>query len=251
MGRRRQLDGRIGVGNPSGPRSSVWRVWSWRNDVYVAWDGFGGTEKISFHAANGLCRKAFTREHGAPDGKLDRATASWHRKATPGPGSGRGTCVLEICFPTDYLSSALEPVRKQVTWLKAAPPSMALVVQFFFTLEPEQAIRRLMGSEQIVSLTELPNGETFVISSGEGVYVGADRGFYVPRSERWGEDLIFAPFDPDATGRPVRFTWFSRPKDGESMKVSEFGGYKGHVTAKMRSEMGVFERVQVLDFKSR
>jgi hypothetical protein len=38
-------------------------------------------------------------------------------------------------------------------------------------------------------------------------------------------DLLILPVDPEDTGRPVRLTLFSNPKDGDFINVWEMGGY--------------------------
>src|SRR5271170_6283137 len=94
------LNERLMVGTPEGPRSNVWRINSRRNDVYVS-TGTIGKEKFSFHAS-GRCRKAF---HELPPSLRDRATVKWWRMPTPKPdGTGRASCVLQVGIPTDLLS---------------------------------------------------------------------------------------------------------------------------------------------------
>src|SRR6266508_4520912 len=61
-GKRSQV--RFAVGSPSGPRASVWRLWTQRSDVYMAVRSIGGIQKVSLHE-DGNCFLAFTREHVA------------------------------------------------------------------------------------------------------------------------------------------------------------------------------------------
>src|SRR3569623_2141874 len=110
MSKKRLLDVRLVVGSENGPSSTLWRIWSSKSDVYVAWGNLGHTEKLSFHSERDrkfVCRKAFTRERGAPPSLPNRCTIQWERYAAPAAESGQATCVLEACFPTDFLSRTM------------------------------------------------------------------------------------------------------------------------------------------------
>src|SRR5262245_50220224 len=94
------------VGSSSGPRSSAWSVVSHKGNVYVSTlDVLAGVLKFSFHES-GRCRYAFTEQYGTPPTLPDRAMNKWTRKVTPPSGSGLGTRVLGLYFPTDFLSTA-------------------------------------------------------------------------------------------------------------------------------------------------
>ena len=242
-----RLNARIVIGRLDGPRSSVWRVWTSRDEVYVASANSGGIEKLSFHSSR-ICRKAFTSEHGAPAGVSDRATIKWKRDATPVAQSGKGTCVLEVGVPTDYLSMALEKPKKAVTWVEPAPPGMATVLEMFFTRKPDTMVRQVMG-DRVVFCASLPNGETFVVSMTHARFEGED--FYVPASHHAAEHFVFVRDHDAGTGRPIRMTVFTSPKDGDRMTVWEYGGYRGPVSSELLARgIGTFNRSQVLDHSS-
>lgn len=246
MSKKRALEVRIIVGSENGPCSSVWRVWSSRNEIYVAWGNLGHVEKISFHSEKGgirTCRKAFTTERGTPKVLPDRATIKWQRWDSPAAGEGQGICVLEAAFPTDYLSSVKKLPAKAVTWIIPAPSGMATVLEMLFTREPETELRKLMGNERVVTYTSLPNGEAFVLAQRSAI--GEQDDFYVDASQPDDESLIFSARDDGGTGRPIRFAAFSSPRNGDRMYVWEFGGYKGKKPN--NAKFGVVERQTVLD----
>lgn len=243
---KRLLDARFVVGDPYGARSCIWRVWSSRNEVYACLNSLGGIEKLSFHSG-GICRKAFTSERGAPEGLSDRKILEWKRQTTPLAGTGSGTCVLEICFPTDFLSRVAEPSTKCLTWIEPAPPQSATVLEFFFTKEPEENIRSSTENVRTVTYTTLPNGESFVVRKRFAVFPGEE--FIVPASHHANEHFIFSADDPQSTGRPYRMVVFSRPNDGDRLSAWEYGGFKKNVTDRDETNGGsmTFSRQQVFD----
>lgn len=221
-----RLNVRLIVGAPNGPRSSVWRVWSQRNDVYLATLSLGGVKKFSFHES-GRCRDAFTEKHGPPANLEDRATMKWWRAVTPEPdGTGRASCVLQVGIPTDMLSTALGKPLKPATWVDPAPSGMATVLEMFFTREPEASLHSALlarGIRKVVAFTKLPNGESFGVVRRHSTWAGDQLG--MPASHHEIRDFIFSKDDPNKTGLPIRMVMFLPPKDGDSIVGWEYGGY--------------------------
>jgi hypothetical protein len=222
----KKLDIRFIVGALGGAHSSIWRAWSQKNDVYAGYRSLAGVEKISFHRS-GVCRKAFTKEFGAPKGLDDRLTQRWRRAPTPVQGEGKGSLVLTIAFPTDYLSTTeLSTPSKPLLPIPAAPTGHARCVDLFFTRESEENVIRLFGqnSRSLHVYVELPSGEAFAIAS----YATEWRGnpVKVPASQHEESDLVFHRADPDETGRPIRLTMFSSPGDNDPLFCQELGGYR-------------------------
>lgn len=222
------LDARYVVGTPGGARSNVWRVIVKKSgDVYVTSARMGGVEKLSFHKS-GICRKAFTAEYGTPHGLDDRATIKWKRSVTPPAGTNQGNFVFEVGIATNTLSLALPLPTKKVRWIAPAPPGDTTVLSMFYARDDEVVIKNGMQRGEILSYTPVAEGEAFVVRSAPFTWDGKD--FRVPASHHMSEDYIFSPSDPDRTGRPVRVTIFSHPKDGEKMLAWEHGGYKRRTT---------------------
>jgi hypothetical protein len=89
---------RIAVVDDDRLLSSVWRVWSNGDDVYVAVRSVAGEFKTSLHAS-GKFRHAFVTDAASarlrgPD--KDRATSKWTRQAEQVPG---GTLLMQIIIP--------------------------------------------------------------------------------------------------------------------------------------------------------
>ena len=163
-----RLDIRFAIGFEGGPRSIIWRAWSHRKEIYIAQRNMAGVEKISFHSS-GICRKAFTSEHGAPKGLPDRATTKWKRPSTPLRGVGEATRVLMIAFPSGFLSTSPPLVPdKPIIWIPPAPSGGAAVLEMFFTNESEEQVRQEFAAanqRRIVDCISLSNDELFLLAS--------------------------------------------------------------------------------------
>jgi hypothetical protein len=221
----KRFDLRFAVGKPNELRSNDWRLWAKRGQVYLAVGRMGSIEKFSFHDEN-ICRHAFTKEYGTPPTLSNRATHQWLRADTPQAGVPKASCPLMLGFPTDYLSRALEPPKKAVTWIEAAPPDLMVVVAILFTREREPAFAKLIeeGNQRLVCFAELFDGEAFAVVSHEEESVGTD--FRIPASYGQQDDIIISKTDPANTGRPVRLIRYTSPKDGDAMMGLEQGGYR-------------------------
>jgi hypothetical protein len=203
----------------------------------------GGIEKFSFHSSM-ICRHAYTKEEGPADGETDRVIQKWRR--VPAPVNGM-VYVLVARFPSDVLSTALDPERKAITWLPAAAPGHATIVEFVFTALGKEAMLASAKSAErsIVSYTMLPNGEAFVVS---WVHEKWDREWFTSPGVLDREDLqyVVSKHDPTNSGRPARFTWFIDPTAEHPMLVDEFGAYSAPLDMKFDEPMGLLSRNKVL-----
>jgi hypothetical protein len=224
---KKRFDFRMAVGSPTGPRSSVWHFWSRNDQVYVAHSDMGGIQKFSFHTPD-ICRFAFTKEHGSPMRLENRAMHEWHRHLTPPSETKRAVRVLRIGFATDVLSTALKPSNKNINWIKAAPAGGSTVIDIMFTRDTEEAVREAVAIDQnaqheILVYKMLPNGEAFCVTSWFAERTPEQ--LRMPASRGLERDLIVLSADPTHSGRPIRLTTFSNPKDGDLMRAWEFGAY--------------------------
>ena len=237
-----EFDLRFAVGQPGGPRSSVWRAYSNKNEVYVSHGGLGGVQKFSFHSST-ICRHAYTREEGPANGETDRVIQRWQRLPAPLTGIAY---VLIARFPSDVLSTALDSERKTIKWLPAAAPGHATHVEFVFTALSEEAILAMAKSagRSVVSYTTLPNGEAFVVS---WVHAKWDREWFTfPGAfDREDSQYVISRHDPTSSGRPSRFTLFIDPTPEHPMLVDEFGAYSAPLDMKFDEPMGSFARNKV------
>ncbi len=239
----KELQIRFAIGSSQGPQSSVWRVFSHRDEVYVAHRTHAHVEKFSFHSS-GICRRAFTRQFGVPSGLSDRATQKWWRMPTPERGLEQASCVLRAAFPTDYLSDPKELTSKAVTFIPAAPVGMAMIVEMFFTNETTETVRRKLArcnEMNLIASHSLENGELFTIASYTIDWKNRD--IIVPSSHHEKADLVFSQHDPANTGRPLRLTMYNNPQDCDAIMIQELGGYRADDRLKMRlPEMDTFTR---------
>lgn len=154
----------------------------------------------------------------------------WHRGLTPQAGGNQIVRVLRIDIATDHLSTKFGQTPPDNTnWVKPAPSGGSTVIDLSFTKDSEAMLREALKSEpanvehKLLAYRQLPNGEAFSITSWHSGK--AKKIFRVLAAPHDARDLLILPVDPDNTGRPVRLTIFSNPKDGDLMSVWEMGGY--------------------------
>lgn len=219
-------DARLCIRRDDGYVSNLWRLWiSHDGDVYTTTQRMGGIEKYSFHKS-GICRSAFTKEHGTPETMTDRLMFKWNRKSTPPKASGEASRVAWIAFPTDYLSRPQNDFKKQIIWIPAAPSGHATYLELVYTYESETAVRNAFndGDRKLLTYTPLPSGEAFLCCYYHGDWENND--LSSPKGERSiFPDLLFSANDPNNTGRPVRIRFGPQPKDGDSLVLQELGGF--------------------------
>jgi hypothetical protein len=185
----------------------------------------GGIEKYSFHQS-GICRSAFTKEHGTPDTMTDRLIFKWKRSDTPPESTGKASRVAWIAFPTDFLSRPQKELKKQITWIPAAPRGDATYLELAYTRESEVSVRSAINisGRHLLSYVQLPNSEAFLISDYHADWENKD--LRSPKGEKSVfPDLLFSADDPDDTGRPVRIRFGPQPKDGDALVLQELGGF--------------------------
>jgi hypothetical protein len=161
---------RFAVGTADGARSSVWRVWAYRSDVYVAARSMVSEMRVSLHAS-GKWRAAFTEAHMKRpepfiDPTLDRAVDKWERPPEFAPGWTRGFMII---VPASEVVTGVEPIAEpdDVVWL--APPPDGFATYFDILLAAPGATgsegrgfataRGYESSTEVVTTIELENGE--------------------------------------------------------------------------------------------
>lgn len=219
------LDLRFGVRRTDGYQSTIWRLWITREcDVYLAHRALARIAKYSFHKS-GICRSAFTAEHGTPPTMNDRAIHKWRRAPTPPVGSGRAVRIAWLAFPTDFLSKPSSDDKKKMLWIDAAPSSGATYVELSFVAESESSVQQAFvdaGQRKLLCFQKLPNGENFLLAYYHSDWENKD--LTVP-GEGKVADLLFSVNDPQNTGRPVRICFGPIPNDGDAVSIQELGGY--------------------------
>lgn len=206
-------------------KSQIWRLWiTSHGDVYLATRNMAKIEKFSFHKS-GICRSAFTTEHGTPKSLPDRAMYKWNRLKTPPIGEGGASRVALLGFPTDFLSRIPESDAKDIYWIDAAPAGGATYVELSYTQESEDFVRTTFHERQerkLLSYVVLPTNESFFICYYHSDWENKE--IKMPGNGKVA-DLIFSHHDPQNTGRPIRIRFGPAPKDDDALVLQELGGY--------------------------
>jgi hypothetical protein len=224
----KKLELRFGVERSDGYRSVTWKVWSNKNDVYLAQREGPAWQKFSFHGSGNRCRHGFTseyvKEQGMPLGLSDRPLTKWQRAPIP-PVPLSGSVVAELVIPTDFLSRLPDSPGKRVLRIPAAPTGHATIVDVLFTYDAEELIRGATFDDHPLGLAgyaHLPNGENVAVIYRYAEY---DNKELRSPSTAGGRTFLFSPDDPMNTGRPVRITFSPLDVFGSATTIFELGGY--------------------------
>jgi hypothetical protein len=218
------VDMRIGVRAGNGLVSSVWRLFATKyGDVYFATRSLAGVSKLSFHQS-GICRSAFTEKQGKPATLPDRATLKWKRAGAPKAGTRHGVLLATVAFPTSFLSKPKAEGLEEISWIDAAPVGSATYLDLVITMESRDFVDKAFCGNQrrVLSHTALMRNEFLLVAHYHGDWEDSD--LQMPGDGKVA-DLLFSANDPTDTGRPIRLTMFSNPKDGDAIYIRELGGY--------------------------
>lgn len=116
---------RFAVGSRDDLRSSVWRLWGNKNDLFLAARSTAGLSKISFHSS-GICRHAVTSQ--TPRVPLDK----WMRP----PRSVQGiTPVIDLIVPDFSVDNGFRdtppPIEKKLELIDAPEEGTKRIVRVF------------------------------------------------------------------------------------------------------------------------
>jgi hypothetical protein len=214
--------------------SNVWRLSTRKSEAYLA-VGEAKVDKFSFHSS-GICRHAFTSEFGTPSGMHDRVMTRWKRAPIPPPNTEKGASVLEVAFPTDFLSTAFPEVPREVHWLPAAPEGHSTHLAFIFSADPPQTVQPLVarGEGELCAAFELENYNWFYIVRFQSAFRGQE--IRLPNAGKRRFDFVIARHDTTNSGRPFRLLLMSNPSDGEKMQAWEYGAVRADPEAAFEVE---------------
>ncbi len=121
---------RFALGKPDDINSSVWRVWTHNNDIYVAARSILGTIKTSLHE-DGNCQTSFTREATihSEDSLEKRHISRWKAKKI-NDGLWR---LLDIVIPHHSLKNlhVEDKIAKKIKWVEPFKNSKNTEFTFF------------------------------------------------------------------------------------------------------------------------
>ena len=219
------LDLRLGVRSAHPHVSLIWRLFATKKgDVYFAVRTMGGVMKYSFHQS-GICRSAFTAEHGKPAALNDRAMYKWNRAPIQPVGQERLSRVLLLAFPTDFLSRArAADTDAGITWMEAAPAGGATYLSISFTAEARAEVEAAYNSNgtKLLSYTTVGPATNLLVDYYNADWENED--LTMPGNGKTS-DLLFSANDPRDTGRPIRLVFGAKPNDGDALHIRELGGY--------------------------
>ena len=159
---------RFAVGDGKhGARSSAWRIWRKKDDIYVAPRNVAGMFKGSLHAS-GACHVAVTAERHAQ--MVSAGTASdrrqittWQRRATPTDGF---TKAVSILFAAEFLSQNSIRVAPETPLINPPEPGKAIVVDLLFARMVPTGQLFLMPNQCELGRCTLSTGDQFLIIAG-------------------------------------------------------------------------------------
>jgi len=125
---------RFCIGEPAGLRSTIWKIWANRNDVYLSSRALASYMKVSLHES-GMCQFSHTSESFARTGKRnrDRHIQKWQRRAVC-PKSG-AVHLFRVIIPSTELrlAPAKQKEAKDVIWHPAPPIGYGAYVELWLT----------------------------------------------------------------------------------------------------------------------
>jgi hypothetical protein len=207
--------------------SLVWRLWMTKfGDVYVATRDLAGVTKYSFHKS-GICRDAFTAEHGRPANLPDRAVAKWQRPDVPAKGLGQFARLLSLAAPTDYLSKKPAPPAANITAIRAAPAGHATVIEVGLVSDCkstlEEAMQRSTVPYGILAFAPAYDGFSLIVRWHHAQWENQDMN--IPAAPKQGADATLQfRIEDGLHERPIRLVFHVPVKDRESLMLTELGG---------------------------
>lgn len=212
----------LGIRSRDGCRSGILHIWTRRAQVYVAAKGLGGIDKISFHTPT-YCQHAYNENVPLPQEIPVRQSVIWHRTPTPRLGALQASCAFIWQVPTDTLSAIEADSPDNVQWLLAAPVGQVTILDMAFTAESEATVKLHYPKGDLALFWPLSATESFLVMKRSSAWDGET--ITVPASHHEDRHLVMSACDPDNTGRPVRFSMFNHPTDGQALVGWELGGY--------------------------
>lgn len=215
---------RFAIGHPGGQQSSSWKLWGQGDEAYLLQRGVISQHvKFSFHRS-GNCRWAMIQRgvSGA-----HRAILEWQRNAVPPKGSGQGSLLLSLAFPTNHLSAPQAIEERQTRWINPAPIGQGILIEIFVAYEEKAVIEQLSagGPRHLLYFHKLRNslGLCAVTSQFNCGPINISMPAALGTGSVFGE-MNFPDYDECSTNRPVRIVIMQ----GKNLPpvVWELGGYE-------------------------
>lgn len=223
------LEIRFAVGYPDGLRSSIWRGWSNKNDVFLSVRKIAGIIKLSFHDS-GICAYGLTKQQEEQMIKesiktpKDRLPDRWKRRPTPHFGLSQ---VAQIIIPSALLELKGDVPDKPIKWLVPGSKSEATCINAFFAnghLDKilDQLKNKRPEKLELIDHVLLPKGEHFLLI---GLISSFDAQEFVEKNKNLsGPGIPFAS-DQNIPKNPRGIFTVNDPKKDRFIRLVDCAGF--------------------------
>jgi hypothetical protein len=163
---------RFGIGSATQPRSTTWKLWTRKNDIYLACREMGRWLKVSLHAS-GDWRIAWVRD-AKRSSTRDRIIERWAR---PAPFRERWTEGIVLAFPWVDMRAPLDwpnalKAPANVMWMPGPAPAHTLFISVLLyrgTFDRMGRLELVSNGDRLIeeSLMTLERGERVLVALRE------------------------------------------------------------------------------------
>lgn len=157
---------RFAVGNRDDVRSSIWRLWATRNDLYLASRSHAHISKISFHET-GNYRYAINEIVERENSITDRAVHKWHRPKEYIPGWTRCFGILVPPRITKIPFSNIFEGNEMIEFVNPSKKVQKIIFNILLshkTARPEHIVRGSAHDITIHGYVEMPREFAWLVS---------------------------------------------------------------------------------------
>lgn len=218
------------------PRSSLWRAFSHKDDVYLAPRNIAGALKLSVHR-DGNCQYGTTAPYfrKAKERGIEEfpSLTRWRRPSTPEVGAVH---LASILFPTDFLRSTTiaKPTKLKVA-LPLAPPGHAIEVMLLYANVEPSVAENLLRNRGIAAFgfMTLLCGEIAILAARQ---VPFEAEFIPDLKSIAGQmrPLLGAPALDEKMSGLHAVLMHKKPADGDVIHLTEINGF---TVGRVRSPM--------------
>jgi len=156
---------RFCVGKATGERSTVWKIWVNKSDIYILTRMMGSDSKISLHASGhfqfSMTSKWWENQNGDAVQKKDRHIVHWKLPKIP---KGQTVYVFRIVIPRSELRETnVEENLKKVYWLPIPIRNHATQLECYFTQSLTREPSTLNSPYQHLVSIPLADGRWFIV----------------------------------------------------------------------------------------
>lgn len=157
---------RFAVGTRDDLRSSVWSLWSNRNDLYLAARCFAGISKFSFHQS-GIYRFAINSTVEREDDASDRALYKWERPKEFAPGWTRCFGILVPPRVTQMPFANTFKENKEIVLVNGSDKDKKVIFNILLSYKeatPEHVILSSSYKTEIIGRIEMNRESAWLVS---------------------------------------------------------------------------------------